>query len=105
MDRPLVTLATRAAILLLAWFAIVPAVSWPWKWPRRMSQAEFVANAPAIRAALLHPPEALARGVAAVRRASPGSRVAMVGASLGVPPAVAAIPLVRVEALVLVDGA
>src|SRR5437773_1265965 len=25
MDRPLVTLATRAAILLLAWFAIVPA--------------------------------------------------------------------------------
>jgi len=83
----------------------VLAVSWPWKGPRRMSQAEFVANAPAIRAALLHTPEALARGVAAVRRASPGTRVAMVGASLGVPPAVAAIPLVRVEALVLVDGA
>jgi len=83
----------------------VLAVSWPWKGPRRMSQMEFVANAPAIRSALLQTPAALARGVEAVRRIRPGTRVALVGASLGVPPTIAALPLAGVDALVLVDGA
>ena len=83
----------------------VLAVSWPWKGPRQMSQWEFVSNAPAIRAALLRTPPALASGVEAVRQARPGTRVALVGASLGVPPAVAALPLAGADALVLVDGA
>jgi hypothetical protein len=96
----------RAALLVPDSLPLsVLAVSWPWKGARKMSQAEFVANAPAIRAALLRTPEALARGVAAVRRVSPGTRVALVGASLGVPPAVAALRLVKADALVLVDGA
>jgi len=48
---------------------------------------------------------AIARGVDALRRANPDARVAIVGASLGVPPVVAALPLARPDALVLVDGA
>jgi hypothetical protein len=70
-----------------------------------MSRARFVASVPALRASLLRTPRALARGVEAVRRVRPGSRVAMVGASLGVPPTVAALPLVRADGLVLVGGA
>ena len=96
----------RAALLVPDSLPVgVLAVSWPWKGPRRMNQVEFAANAPAMRAALLRTPPALARGIEAVRRISPGSRVALIGASLGVPPTVAALPLARVDALVLVDGA
>jgi hypothetical protein len=83
----------------------VLAVSWPWKGPRNMSALAFLANVPALRAALLRTPGAVARGVEAVRRAVPGARVALLGASLGVPPTVAALPLARPDALVLVDGA
>lgn len=83
----------------------VLAVSWPWKGSRRMGWARFVASIPALRASLLRTPLALARGVEAVRRVRPGARLAMVGASLGVPPTVAALPLVRADALVLVGGA
>jgi len=96
----------RAALLVPESLPVsVLAVSWPWKGPRHMSQWEFVSNAPAIRAALLRTPRALASGVSAVRQARPGTRVALVGASLGVPPTVAALPLADADALVLVDGA
>jgi hypothetical protein len=83
----------------------VLAVSWPWKGPRHMSRAAFLASVPAIRSALLRTPGAVARGAEAVRRAVPGARVVLLGASLGVPPTVAALPLVHPDALVLVDGA
>jgi hypothetical protein len=83
----------------------VLAVSWPWKGPRRMDRHEFLANLPRMRGALLNTPGAIARGLEAVRRTCPGSRVALIGASLGVPPTVAALPLATPDALVLVDGA
>ena len=83
----------------------VLAVSWPWRGPRHMGRGTFLMNLPALRAALLHTPGALARGVEAVRRRFPGARVVLIGASLGVPPVTAAISLTRPEALVLVDGA
>jgi hypothetical protein len=96
----------RAALLVPDSLPVgVLAVSWPWKGPRRMGQLEFFASVPAFRSALLRTPGAVARGVAAVRRACPGSRVALIGASLGVPPTVAALPLARPEALALLDGA
>lgn len=96
----------RAALLVPESLPVgVLAVSWPWKGSRKMSQLDFVASVPALRAALLRTPGALARAIAAVRRASPGTRVALLGASLGVPPTVAALSLARPDALVLVDGA
>jgi hypothetical protein len=96
----------RAALLVPDSLPVgVLAVSWPWKGPRRMSRLTFLASVPALRAALLSTPGALARGVEAVRRAAPGARVALLGASLGAPPTVAALPLARPDALVLVDGA
>ncbi len=96
----------RAALLVPDELPVgVLAVSWPWKGPRRMGRLRFVASTPALHASLLRTPRALARGVEAVRRELPGARIAMVGASLGVPPTVAALPLVRADALVLVGGA
>lgn len=83
----------------------VLAVSWPWRGPRRMDRHEFLASVPAMRTALLSTPGAIARGLEAVRQTCPGSRVSLIGASLGVPPTVAALPLAHPEALVLVDGA
>ena len=83
----------------------VLAVSWPWKGPRQMKPQEFLLRVPAIRGALLETPGAIAHGVEAARRACPGARVALIGASLGVPPTVAALALANVDALVLVDGA
>ncbi len=83
----------------------VLAVSWPWTGPRKMGRLEFVASVPALREALLRTPAALAAGVAAARRASPRSRVALLGASLGVPPTAAAASIARPDAMVLVDGA
>ena len=85
--------------------ANVLAVSWPWKGKRQMGSWEFVANAPAIRGALLRTPDALVRGITAIQQARPGTRVALVGASLGVPPTVAAMRHAKVDALVLIDGA
>ena len=70
-----------------------------------MSGPTFVASVPAMRAALLRTPAALARGVEAVRRADPDSRVLLLGASLGAPPVAAAVSVTRPDALVLVDGA
>jgi hypothetical protein len=96
----------RSALLVPDTLPIgVLAVSWPWKGPRQMNPHEFLLRVPAIRGALLETPAAIARGVEAARRACPDSRVALIGASLGVPPTVAALPLANVDALVLVDGA
>jgi hypothetical protein len=83
----------------------VLAVSWPWKGPRRMPRLAFVRSVPALREALLRTPGALTRGVEAVRRAAPGARVVVLGASLGVAPAAATPALARLDALALVDGA
>lgn len=82
----------------------VLAVSWPWKGSRHMSHGEFLTRLPAIRAAMLATPAAMARGVAAVRDVAPGRRVALLGASLGAPPTIAALSLARPDALVIVDG-
>jgi len=96
----------RAALLVPDRLPIdVLAVSWPWKGPRDMETLEFLASVPDLREAMLQTPAAIALGVAAARRARPHARVALVGASLGVPPTVAALPLTRVDALVLLDGA
>lgn len=96
----------RAALLVPDSLAVnVLAVSWPWTGPRQMKTWQFVANMPAIRGALLRTPAALAHGIDAVRRVRPGTRVALVGASLGVPPTVAALRQANVDALVLIDGA
>ena len=96
----------RAALLVPDSLPVgVLAVSWPWKGKRQMGSWEFVANAPAIRDALLRTPDALVRGISAVRQAQPGTRVALVGASLGVPPTVAAMREAKVDAVVLIDGA
>jgi len=96
----------RAALLVPDSLQVsVLAVSWPWKGPRKMGRLEFVGRVPALRAALLRTPGSLAIGVAAARRASPGSRVALLGASLGVPPTAAAASFAGADALVLVDGA
>src|SRR5262249_7723165 len=96
----------RAALLVPESLPVsVLAVSWPWKGPRHMSQWEFVSSAPAIRAALLRTPAALASGVAAARQAQPGTRVGRAGAGPGGPPAGAPPPVPRAGARVVVDGA
>jgi hypothetical protein len=96
----------RAALLVPDSLPVnVLAVSWPWKGARQMGTWQFIANTPAIRGALLRTPDALVRGITAVRQARPGTRVALVGASLGVPPTVAAMRQANVDALVLIDGA
>ena len=84
------------------------AVDWPWHGPRRLTPWRFVLEAPAIRTAVLRSPGVLARGVEAAVRAPEvdEERIALLGASLGVPPALAALRLTRApRALVLVDGA
>jgi hypothetical protein len=83
----------------------VLAMSWPWRGPRSMSRLGFLARVPAIRRTMLDAPATLACGVAALRRAMPGSRIALLGASLGAPPAIAAVREARPDALVLVDAA
>ena len=84
------------------------AMAWPWPGPRRLSALGFLLRLGAIREAALRSPAILALGVEAAARepdVDPG-RVALLGASLGVPAAVAALRLTREpEALVLVDGA
>lgn len=96
----------RAALLVPDSLPVgVLAMSWPWKGPRRMGGLEFLGKVPALREALLRTPACMAAGVAAVRHANPGSRVALLGASLGVPPTAAAVAIARPDAMVLVDGA
>ena len=84
------------------------AVDWPWREARRMPWWRVVLRLPAIRDAALSSPAVLALGVEAAAR-TPGvdpGRLALVGVSLGVPPAVAALRLTRrPAALALVHGA
>jgi len=83
------------------------AVSWPWRGPMKLSPAEFALKLPAIERAVLRSPSTLALGVEAVARARgvDPSRIVLVGASLGVPPALAALRLTGApDAVVLVDG-
>lgn len=98
----------RAALLLPADVPVhVLAMDWPWEGPRRMSALRMLRELGAIRGAALRSPAVLALGVEAAAR-QPGAdraRVALVGASLGVPPAVAALRLTTTpRALVLIDG-
>ncbi len=98
----------RAVLLLPEGPFHALAVDWPWSGPRRLSPWRFLLEAGAIRAAVLRTPGVLARGVEAVARAPEvdARRIALLGASLGAPPALAALRLTpRPAALVLVDGA
>jgi hypothetical protein len=86
----------RAALLLpKKLHTHVLAVDWPWKGPRKLSAIEFVRSLPAIRRTALRSPAALAIGVDAVSRQPEvdATRIALVGASLGVPSTVAAFEL------------
>jgi hypothetical protein len=86
----------RAALLLPETLhAHVLAVDWPWKGPRKLSAIQFVRSLPAIRRVALRSPAALAIGVDAVSRQPEvdPTRIALVGASLGVPSTVAALAL------------
>lgn len=105
----------RAALTLPAATPVnVLAMDWPWRGPRRMSNAEFLRQVPAIRRALMRTPAVLVAGVDAVAHAHrleprdvvvDSTRVALVGVSLGVPPALAAARWAEgVSALVLIDG-
>lgn len=83
------------------------AVNWPWRGKRRLTPAEFALKLPAIQRAVQRTPAVLALGVeaAAQSRGVDASRIVLVGASLGVPPALAALRLTSVPAaVVLVDG-
>ena len=83
------------------------AVNWPWNGPRRLSPAEFAMRLPAIERAIMRSPATLALGVEAVSRARgvDASRIVIVGASLGAPPALAALRFTSApDAVVLVDG-
>jgi hypothetical protein len=99
----------RAALLVPEGLPVsVLAVDWPWRGPRRMPAWDVVLRIPAIRSAALASPAALALGLEAVSRAAgvDTARVALLGVSLGAPPAVAALRLSRVpDALAIVDGA
>jgi hypothetical protein len=91
----------RAALLLPERLhAHVLAVDWPWKGPRRLSAIQFVRSLPAIRRTALRSPAALAIGVDAVSRQPEvdTTRIALVGASLGVPSTVAALELTSAPA-------
>jgi len=83
------------------------AVNWPWRGKRKLTPAEFTLQLPAIQRAVQRTPAVLALGVeaAAQSRGVDPSRIVLVGASLGVPPALAALRLTTVPAaVVLVDG-
>jgi pimeloyl-ACP methyl ester carboxylesterase len=98
----------RAALLLPEEVAAhVLAVDWPWRGEREMNGARLAYMVPRLRAALLRTPACLALGLEAVARApeTDTARVALLGASLGAPPSIAALSLSTVpDALVLVDG-
>ena len=91
----------RAALLLPETLhAHVLAVDLPWKGPRKLSATQFVRSLPAIRWTALRSPAALAIGVDAVSRHPEvdTTRIALVGASLGVPSTVAALELTSAPA-------
>jgi hypothetical protein len=98
----------RAALLLPAGLPVnALAVDWPWRGPRRLGPLQFALRLPAIREAVLRSPAVLARGVEACARTrgTDPSRLVLLGASLGVPPALAALRIGRPPAaLVLLDG-
>jgi dienelactone hydrolase len=98
----------RAALLLPPDLPVhALAVDWPWRGPRRMDAGTLVRRLPAIRAALLRTPACLALGLEALARegVADTARLALLGASLGAPPTLAALRLSgSPDALVLVDG-
>lgn len=95
----------RAALLLPDSLAVdALAMDWPWHGPRRLSWLSYIRYSPAMRAALHEAPAALAHGATALRRERGPTRVAVLGASLGSPAAVAALRLTPADALVVVDG-
>jgi len=84
------------------------AVGWPWRGPLKLSPKQFISRLPQIQRAALRSAAVLALGAEAAARVPEvdASRVVLVGASLGAPPALAALRLTRVpDALVLLDGA
>jgi hypothetical protein len=86
----------RAALLLPETLHVhALAVDWPWNGPRKLSAIQFVSLLPAIRRAVLRSPAVLALGVDAVSRQPEvdATRIALIGASLGVPSTVAALEL------------
>lgn len=86
----------------------VLAMDWPWRGPRRMGRLEFLRRLPAIREAVVRSPTVLAAGMdaAATQADCDRRRIAVLGASLGVPPALGATRLTRnARAVILVDGA
>ncbi len=99
----------RAALLLPPDAPVAAlAVDWPWRESRTLTPWQVAMRLGAIRAALLRTPGVLALGTEAVARQPEvdSTRVVLLGASLGVPPALAALRLTRVpDALVLIDGA
>ncbi len=95
----------RAALLLPDSLAVdALALDWPWRGPVLAPWPEFVRRVPAMRRFLLHAPAAIAHCEAALRRERAPVRVAVLGASLGSPAAVAAMRLAPADALVIVDG-
>lgn len=86
----------------------VLAMAWPWNGPLRLDAWQVARRLGAMQQATLRSPAVLALGLEAAARQPDvdPDRIVLVGASLGVPPAVAALRLTHVpEALVLVDGA
>jgi len=83
------------------------AVNWPWTGKRKLTPSEFALKLPAIQRAVLRSPAVLAIGVEAVirTRTVDPSRIALVGASLGAYPALAALRITGApDAVVLVDA-
>jgi predicted alpha/beta hydrolase family esterase len=73
------------------------AIDWPWRGPRRLRTSQFVRLSPDIYQMLMQSPAVLALGVDAVLRQPEvdPSRIALIGASLGVPSTVAALELTQ----------
>jgi len=98
----------RAAALLPAHVPVqLLAVEWPWRGPRRLSSLGAVRRLGAMHEAVLRSPGVFALGVeaAAVQPEVARDRVAVLGASLGAPIAMAALQLTDAPtALVVLDG-
>jgi len=98
----------RAALLVPPEIAAhVLAMRWPWRGPKRMSTPRFLRELPAVREAVLRSPAVLAAGAQAAAREPEGKagRVALLGASLGAAPALAALSASPTPAaLILLDG-
>lgn len=96
----------RAATLLPARLpAHVLALDWPWRGPRKLTTLDALRQLGAIREAVLRSPAVFALGVEVAAAQPEVDRIAVVGASLGAPTAIAALRLTdKPAALVLVDG-